>query len=119
MADTILERRPCQAGESIFKEGEQGDRAYVVQAGEVEIVKEIDGQSVVLGTIGPGGIFGEMALIDDKPRMAAARMSKGGTVIVVSRQTFEDKMSKTDPFIRGMLNVFANTIRSMSERTKA
>ena len=61
-----------QAGEALFQEGDQGDRAYVVQEGNVDIVKNgVDGE-VILGTVEKGGIFGEMALIDDQPRMATA-----------------------------------------------
>ena len=80
MADEVLERKTCQAGERFFKEGDEGNRAYVVQAGEVEIIKSTgeEDKDIVLGTIGKGGIFGEMALIDDKPRMASARAGKGG-----------------------------------------
>lgn len=119
MADEVLERKTCQAGERLFKEGDEGNRAYVVQAGEVEIIKstgdEDDDKAIVLGTIGKGGIFGEMALIDDKPRMAAARAGKNGaTVIVISRMMFQQKMAKTDPFIRGLLNILSNNIRAIT-----
>ena len=120
MADEILERKTCQAGENFFKEGEEGNRAYVVQAGEVEIIKstgdEDEDKSIVLGTIGKGGIFGEMALIDDKPRMASARAGKNGaTVIIVSRMLFQQKLAKTDPFIRGLLNILSENVRSITK----
>ncbi len=114
MADTILQRQTYQAGDKIFKEGDEGNLAYVVQSGEVEIVKEVDGVVTVLGTVGQGGIFGEMALIDSKPRMASARCSKGSTIIIVSRGTFEEKLTKSDPFIRGLLNILVNHIREIS-----
>ena len=113
MADKILQRQTCKAGDIIFKDGEEGNLAYVLQQGEVEIVKVIDGEEVVLATIGEGSIFGEMALIDSSPRMASARASKGSTIIVVTRSMFEAKMSKTDPFIRGLLNIFVSTIRRL------
>ncbi len=118
MADEVLERKTCQAGEKFFKEGDEGNRAYVVQAGEVEIIKSTgdEDKDIVLGTIGKGGIFGEMALIDDKPRMASARAGKGGaTVIIVSRMMFQQKMAKTDPFIRGLLNILSDNIRSLTK----
>ncbi|MCH7486148.1 MAG: cyclic nucleotide-binding domain-containing protein [Proteobacteria bacterium] len=115
MADEVLERKTCQAGERIFKEGEEGNRAYVVQAGEVEIIKSTGDKDIVLGTIGKGGIFGEMALIDDKPRMASARAAKGGaTVIIVSRMMFQKKLAKADPFVRGLLNILSENIRSIT-----
>lgn len=110
----LLKRDTYQAGDSIFKEGEEGNHAYIVQSGEVEVFKTVDGEEKVLGTIGQGGILGEMALIDDKPRMASARASKGSTIIVVTRATFEKKLNSADPFIRGLLNILASHIRTVS-----
>ncbi len=115
----ILERATFAAGDTIFKEGDAGDKAYVVQSGAVEIVKNIDGKDIVLGTIDQGGIFGEMALIDDQPRMASALAREGTTLIVVSRTLFTAKLAKTDPFIRGLLNIFAENIRNMSNKAGA
>lgn len=110
-SDTILQRQTFQPGDKIFKEGEDGNLAYVVQSGEVEIVKNIDGEDTVLGSITQGGIFGEMALIDSKPRMASARCLKGATIIVVTRAMFDEKMKSSDPFIRGLLNILVDHIR--------
>lgn len=113
--DQILERKAIGAGERIFREGDRGDRAYVIQQGSVEIYKEVDGQEVVLGTVKKGGIFGEMALLDDQPRMAGARAAEPTVVIIVSRTMFQQKLSKVDPFIRGLINIFANNIRNMAK----
>lgn len=115
MSDTILQRQTYQAGDRIFKEGDEGNIAYVVQSGEVEIFKTVDGVETVLGTVGKGGIFGEMALIDSKPRMAGARAKKGSTVVLVSRAMFEQKLKKADPFIKGLLNIFVQHIRTLSK----
>lgn len=116
MASQILQRQTFKPGAKIFKEGEIGTMAYVVQEGEVEIVKEINGVEQVLGTVGQGGIFGEMALIDAKPRMASARAAKGTTIICVTQQMFNDKLKKSDPFIRGLLNILTDTVRSLSSK---
>ena len=115
MSETILQRQTLQAGDRIFKESEKGQLAYIVQSGEVEIFKVIDGIKTVLGRIAQGGIFGEMALINFQPRMADARASKGSTIIVVNRTTFEQKMKKADPFNRGLLNILVNHIRSKTK----
>ena len=56
-----------------------------------------------------------MALIDSKPRMAAARARKGSTIIVVTRATFDQKLSKADPFIRGLLNILVENVRNLSK----
>ena len=114
MADSVLERTTCAVGTNIFKEGDMGDRAYVIQQGLVEIVKSTDDGDIVLGTVGKGAIFGEMALIDDGPRMATARAAKACTLIVITRPAFEVKMARTDPFIRGLLKIVVENVRSVS-----
>lgn len=114
----ILERKGFGPNEMIFREGDPGNVAYVIQAGSVEIFRSRADGDDVLGTVGPGGIFGEMALIDDKPRMASARSIDQTTVIVISRMTFRKKLEKTDPFVRGLLNIMVGNIRSIADRRK-
>ena len=109
MSGQVLERKMYQAGERIFKEGDEGLFAYLVQSGSVEIYKEATEET--LSTIGPGGIFGEMALIDGKPRAASARADGGCTVVVINRANFMQRMKKSDPFVQGLLKILAETVR--------
>ena len=118
--DIVVERKAYPAGEVIFKQGSRGRMAYIVQEGLVEIVHHAeDGDDTetetVLGTIGKGGMFGEMSMIDDRPRMATARTKEATTVIVITEQMFLHKLEKADPFIRGLMNIMSQTIRSMSD----
>jgi CRP-like cAMP-binding protein len=114
MAESVLERRTFDTGQWIFDEGQTGNQAYIVQSGRVEIVKTIEDKEAILGTIGKGGMFGEMALIDNKPRMATARAAEVTTLIFVSRMMFEQKIVKADPFVRGLLKILVGNIRSLS-----
>lgn len=114
-AKRFVDRKVFYAGDKVFKEGEPGDRAYIVERGMVEIVKMIDGKEVVLGTINKGGLFGEMALIDNAPRMAAARAVQQTTLVIVTRDVFEAKLAKADPFMRGLINIFVKNIRRMGQ----
>lgn len=112
----VLDRLVIAEGTDVFTEGERGDRAYVVQDGIIEIVRKDEyGNLVILGTVEKGGIFGEMALIDDQPRMATARAQVATTVIAVPRSVFAQKLAKCDPFIRGLLGIFVRNIRSMAQ----
>lgn len=114
----VLDRRTYAEGELIFKEGEVGRRcAYLVESGRVEISKkQDDGNDTVLGYIPAGGIFGEMALIDDKPRMAQARAITTTAVIIISETMLENKLKKADPFIRGLLNLLVRNMREMGTK---
>ena len=114
MDQPILQRQIFGPGDQIFKEGDDGRLAYVVEEGEVEIFKVVDGHEQVLGTVGKDGIFGEMALIDNKPRMAAARASESTTIICVTRQIFDQKLNQAEPFIRGLLKILADNNRDVT-----
>ncbi len=106
----VLERKVFYAGETVFKEGEQGERAYLIQEGQVQIIKN----GITLATLGKGELFGEMALVDDQPRMATARASADAAVVIINRDTFREKLSKADPFLRGLLNIFVRNIRNLT-----
>ncbi|MDP6883441.1 MAG: cyclic nucleotide-binding domain-containing protein, partial [Rhodospirillales bacterium] len=114
MAESVLERRTYDAGQQIFEEGQVGNQAYIVQSGRVEIVKVMDDNETILGAVGEGGMFGEMALIDNKPRMATARAAEVTTLIFISRMMFEQKMTRADPFVRGLIKILVGNIRSLS-----
>lgn len=69
-------------GDVIFAKGGKGDKMYVIRSGEIEI--ERDGK--VVETLSPGGIFGEMALIDGSPRAATARTKTACEVAPITEE---------------------------------
>ena len=116
MTSAVLERKTFQEGEIVFTEGDAGDQAFVVQSGAIQVFKSRGDKEIVLGVIEKGAIFGEMALVDDEPRMATARALEPSTVIVVSRGVFQNKLTKADPFIRGLLGIMVQNIRSLTNQ---
>lgn len=115
--DIMIERKTFAEGDVIFKQGSNGRTAFIVQKGSVQIFRTTpEGAEKPLAVLGLGAIFGEMALIDDKPRMATARAAEPLTVIVVNEQMLQQKLEKADPFIRGLMNIMAETIRNMSDK---
>ncbi len=112
---TSLDRRTIQKGSYIFREGELGEQAYIITRGKVEIVKATGTGEIVLGSVSKGGIFGEMALIDNSQRMASARAVGGPVeVMIITGKTFAARMQKMDPFTRALINIFADHIRNLS-----
>ena len=114
----LTSKKKFPAGRYIFREGEAGDSAFVVTEGNVEIVRaSAGGGEVVLGTIGPGGMFGEMALIDNHPRMASARaIGDEAEVMVISRQMLHKKLETADPFHRALIDILTNHVRSLADQ---
>jgi len=113
----IMDRKVVASETVLFREGQEGDFAYLVQAGTVEIYKALpDDTERRLGLISDGGIFGEMALIDDQPRMASARTLTPCTLVVINRMMFEERLHKVDPFIRGLLNMLVRNLRDVAKQ---
>ena len=105
-------RKKYDRNQVIFREHENGDMAYIIADGQVQIVKESDHGPTVLGVLETGAMFGEMALIDDKPRMASAKAINGPVeLLIVSKANFQKKMEKLDPFTRGLIKFMAEIIR--------
>jgi CRP/FNR family transcriptional regulator, cyclic AMP receptor protein len=102
-------------GQTIFREGEPGDRLYIVAEGQVEIVA--DGQ--ILETLEPGGILGELALIDDKPRSAMAVARTDCVLTPISRQHFLALVQRTPPFALQVMRVMAERLRRANTRSRA
>jgi response regulator RpfG family c-di-GMP phosphodiesterase len=86
----ICHTRKFSKGEVVFNEGEQGDRLYVLIAGNVEIFKHREGGIEKLATLTPGDVFGEMALVDQEPRSADARAGTDSMIIEVNAQIIND-----------------------------
>lgn len=105
----FLRRTKFVSGKEIFVEGDAADSAYIVESGCVAISKEVDGQDLVLGTIGLECIFGEMALIDNQPRMATATAIEDTVCVVLPARVFHKQMQRLEPFMRMVvLGLIAN-----------
>jgi CRP-like cAMP-binding protein len=105
-----------QAVGDIFAESDYGNSVYVVQDGMIDIINNTADGEIVLGTLEKGGIFGQMVLIDDQPRLVTARAVTVVTIIVVSMDVFNWKLAKCDLFLRGFLGIFVKNIRSMMNK---
>ena len=85
-----------EAGEVIVQENDFGETAYLIEQGQVEVSKELDGQNVHLAYLGAGEIFGEMSMIDEKPRSATVTAVTETVVSEIRRDDFFNSF-QTDP----------------------
>src|ERR1043166_6821784 len=78
-------------GTKIFQHGDAGDKLYLILQGRVRISREVPGMGEeALAVLGPGEVFGEMALLDESPRSADARVHDRCTLLVISKEDFDD-----------------------------
>jgi CRP-like cAMP-binding protein len=114
--DNIADRRTYGPGDIVIREGDSGDAFYLIEKGSVEIYKKGPaGQKLVLGKIPTGGIFGEMAVIDDKPRMASAAAIEPTVCRVIPRALLERKIASSDKLIQAIIKIFIQNIRTITE----
>jgi CRP-like cAMP-binding protein len=73
----------------LFAEGETGKELFIIQKGSVKIVRVVDNNEVLLAMLKAGDIFGEMALLDSKPRAAGAVAYEECNVLVINQANFE------------------------------
>ena len=107
-----IARKKYDRDQVIFREHENGDMAYIIANGQVQIIKESDNGPKILGVLEKGAMFGEMALIDNKPRMASAKAINGPVeLLIVSKANFQKKMEQLDPFTRGLIKFMAEIVR--------
>ncbi len=111
-----LPRRSFAAGEAIVREGEPGDAAYVIVEGRCEIQKHTPSGVQTLHTIGPGDVFGEMAILTERPRTATVVAVEPTTVLVVTSQVLEQEMTALKPWIATLLKSLAIRFRDAQSR---
>ena len=105
-------RTHFEPGEIIFRQGDRGDRLYIVVDGEVDIVREEpEGEPAILAHLGPGECFGEMALVSDNPRNATVRSSTSVNLLTMDREAFHALFAHL-PSLRGLFQ------QLIEERTK-
>ena len=106
------EEMRLDAGQILFKKGDAGHEIYLVRSGELQI---LDG-SRVFETVGPGGLVGEMALVDGGPRSATVQASVASEVIPLDEKRFLFLMQQTPFFAVRVMKVMSMRLRAMNEQ---
>jgi NADH dehydrogenase len=94
-----VSRQHFEADEIVFREGDEGDRLYIIVNGRVQMVRELgeEGDGGVLAELGPGECFGEMALVTENPRNATARTVGPVDLLTVDREAFNELFAHLPP----------------------
>ena len=111
MSEEGLLGRIYKDGEVIVEEGTQSRTMYVIQSGQVKVVKGDGETETILATLGEGDIFGEMSLFDAKPRSATVKAVGEARVLAIDHENFLKRI-KMDP------SLAFRTIKQMSQRIR-
>lgn len=98
-------------GETIFRAGQAGHVMYIVHEGEVDIL--INGRWIE--TVGEGGVFGEMGLVDSQPRAFSAVARMDARVLPINPEQFHEAVREEPSFALQVMSVMADRLRYMHE----
>ncbi|NBR64139.1 MAG: FHA domain-containing protein, partial [Verrucomicrobia bacterium] len=111
-----LREKFFEQGTEIFREGDAGSEAFRILEGRIEIFMRVGGQNkVTLGHLVPGDIFGEMALLDDKPRSASARALEPTRLQIMNVEEFNDLFLSDPSALAPFLSSFFERLRNTNE----
>ncbi|MGY9004721.1 MAG: EAL domain-containing protein [Alphaproteobacteria bacterium] len=106
-------REEYPPGSHVFREGEPGSCAYVIERGAVEISTLHQGRKIAISSLGEGDLFGEMALVDSELRSSSAMTTEETVVVVISLDQLREKLEQADPlvtfFTRNILERFRDS----------
>ena len=103
-------------GECIFEEGDVGRDLYIVQSGDVKILKKIQTQLVELATFSKGDFFGDMALLQSIPRYAAAYALGETRLLILKPAGFLLKIRRDPTFAFEMLQQMSQRVKISNDR---
>ena len=107
----MITLREYEPGEVVLRQHDDGDAAYTIVTGKVRVSREVGGETLDLGFLGPGETFGEMGMIDDRPRSATVTATEATTLREIHREAFLDSL-QTHP------DVAMNLLRAIFERLR-
>jgi CRP-like cAMP-binding protein len=106
-------------GTVLFHEGDRGEEMYILQSGKVKISKKIRGVEKTLATLEKGEFFGEMAILNDKPRSASAETIDDCDMLVIDRKTFETLLRSNVEIAIRFIKRLADRLRETNDQMEA
>ena len=110
-----LNKKFLQKDQVIFREGEPGEAAYLVETGSVGIFKTVEGEEIQLATMKEGELFGEMAIIDGSSRMAHAVALEDSVIVAIPRAGLEALLNKQAPMVKTLIQILVDNLRNVHE----
>jgi CRP-like cAMP-binding protein len=108
----MVEEVRLPAGEFLFHEGDAGEHAFVIQDGQIEILKRSNGREVLLAVRQMGEVIGEMALLDSTPRSASVRARTDSRLLSISHVQLNQLLDVSPSAARSMLYTVTARLRS-------
>jgi serine/threonine-protein kinase len=113
-----LPRRSFATGATIIREGDPGEEAYMIQSGRCRAYRMVDNQKETLATMGPGDVFGEMALLLEEPRAATVEAIEPTTVLVLDKKTMSEELG-VEGWTGSLVRALAQRFRNLEQQVRS
>jgi CRP/FNR family cyclic AMP-dependent transcriptional regulator len=118
---SIAHEESYTSGTNIFQHGDVGDKVYLILEGKVRIARQVPGiGEEALAVLGPGQVFGEMALLDESPRSADALSHDGCRLLAIAKEDLDDLLFQDKDLAYEVLwstvHMLAGRLRSTNDK---
>jgi CRP-like cAMP-binding protein len=105
--------RQIDGGKLLFRKGDMGDEMYIILKGKIDIIDEYDTHKKILAELGPGDIFGEMAMFEKRMRSAHALAKEPTQLLALSEDVLKKLIEKKIPkqFLANIIGVLCHRLR--------
>lgn len=103
-------------GQILFREGDPADGVFRLLSGAVDILREVDGHPILLGTVGAGQFIGEMGVVENRPRNATARAAGEVEVEILTPTEFLDEIAGSPRTARELIRRLSQRLREADDR---
>jgi CRP/FNR family cyclic AMP-dependent transcriptional regulator len=111
-----MNRARFAEGQDLFKEGDPADSVFRLLSGAVDILRDLDGDPILLGTIGAGQFIGEMGVVENRPRNATARAASEVEVEILTPNEFFDQITGSPRVVRELIQRLSRRLREADDR---
>lgn len=105
-----------KAGDVIFKEGTHGVAVYIIDSGKVEVSKDVQGKKLVIETLGPGDMLGEMSFIDGEPRSATAIALEDTALQLLDKDFIDSEFNQISSDFRTVIRTLVKRLRNTTKK---
>lgn len=112
----LLRERRYPRGSIVLAQGDPGDSLFLIAEGQAKVaVLAEDGREVILSVLGPGGVFGEMSLLDDEPRSAHVIAMTDAVLLQLRREDFRSRLRASPELAVALLAELSRRLRRADE----
>jgi len=107
----MVEEVNVAAGNTLFVEGDKGHEAFVIEEGQMEVIKKSGKREILLAVRGPGEVIGEMAMLEEAPRMATVKARTDTRLLAIEKEELDELMHRSRSALEALVHSVIHRLR--------